>query len=74
MLGSAFNQALSINDEVELLANKLASYNPIALSEMKKTLWKGTEDWRNLLAERAAISGKLVLSEFTKKALQKFKK
>jgi len=41
---------------------------------MKKTVWQGTENWNDLLAERAAISGELVLSEFTKKALLKFKK
>ena len=63
-----------LDKEVEILAEKLASYNPEALSEMKKTLWKGTDNWSNLLAERAEISGKLVLSDFTKKALEKFKK
>ena len=40
---------------------------------MKTVLWKGTENWDTLLNEKAKISGKLVLSEFTKKALQKFK-
>jgi methylglutaconyl-CoA hydratase len=44
------------------------------MKEMKKTFWKGTEHWDELLKERAAISGKLVLSEFTKKAIEKFKK
>ena len=39
---------------------------------MKKTLWKGTQNWDSLLSERAAISGELVLSDFTKKALSKF--
>ncbi|MFM2370198.1 MAG: hypothetical protein RL619_2519 [Bacteroidota bacterium] len=53
---------------------KLASYNPEALLEMKKVLWEGTQDWETLLPERAAISGKLVLSDFTKKALSQFKK
>lgn len=53
---------------------KLASYNPEALLEMKKVLWEGTQDWETLLLERAAISGKLVLSDFTKKALSQFKK
>ena len=53
---------------------KLASYNPQALTEMKKVLWKNTDNWDILLAERAEISGKLVLSDFTKHALQKFKK
>jgi methylglutaconyl-CoA hydratase len=40
---------------------------------MKKVLWQGTEDWDDLLAERAVISGKLVLSEFTKETLKRFK-
>jgi hypothetical protein len=44
-----------------------------ALFEMKKILWEQTEHWDVLLAERAAISGKLVLSDFTKKALEAFK-
>jgi len=56
------------------LAEKLASYNPEALSEIKKVLWEGTEHWNELLYQRAAISGKLVLSDFTKQALSQFKK
>jgi methylglutaconyl-CoA hydratase len=40
---------------------------------MKKILWKGTEHWDHLLLERAAISGRLVLSTFTKNAIEKFK-
>lgn len=67
-------------DQTELdndLANfttKLASYNPEALQQMKKIIWEGTSDWDALLLERAAISGELVLSEFTKNALNQFKK
>nr|WP_294773745.1 enoyl-CoA hydratase/isomerase family protein [uncultured Flavobacterium sp.] len=62
-------------DEVVLaFAKKLASYNPEALTEMKKVFWEGTENWDTLLYERAAISGKLVLSDFTKNALNEFKK
>jgi methylglutaconyl-CoA hydratase len=53
---------------------KLSSYNPEALLEMKKVFWEGTQHWDALLLERAAISGKLVLSDFTKKALSQFKK
>ena len=63
-----------LDKEVELLSEKLASYNPQALTETKKILWENTEDWANLLDKRAAISGELVLSEFTKNALSKFKK
>lgn len=53
---------------------KLASYNPEALSQMKKIIWEDTDNWDTLLLERAAISGELVLSEFTKNALNQFKK
>ena len=63
-----------LDKEVEILSEKLASYNPEALAEMKKALWKGTEHWDTLLIERAETSGKLVLSDFTKNALNKFKK
>ena len=59
---------------MENFTEKLASYNPEALFEMKKVLWKNTEHWDQLLLDRAEITGKLVLSEFTKKALAKFKK
>jgi methylglutaconyl-CoA hydratase len=53
---------------------KLSSYNPEALLEMKKVLWEGTQHWDTLLLDRAAISGKLVLSDFTREALSQFKK
>jgi methylglutaconyl-CoA hydratase len=44
------------------------------MTEMKKIFWHGTEHWDKLLIERAAVSGKLILSEHSKKALSKFKK
>lgn len=74
LYAKVFETLKELDEEVDLLAQKLASYNPDALSEMKKALWKGTENWNTLLAERAAVSGELVLSDFTKKALTKFKK
>lgn len=58
---------------VETLANKLSKSNPGALAELKKIFWKGTDHWSELLLERAAISGELVLSEFTKNAIEAFK-
>jgi methylglutaconyl-CoA hydratase len=58
---------------VEAFAKHLCTYNPEAMLEMKKIFWKGTDDWDNLLTERAAISGRLVLSDFTKETLKKFK-
>ncbi|WP_281637023.1 enoyl-CoA hydratase/isomerase family protein [Flavobacterium marginilacus] len=57
--------------EVDVFSKKLAGYNPEALSEMKKIFWEGTAHWNKLLKERAAISGRLVLSDFTKNALIK---
>jgi methylglutaconyl-CoA hydratase len=57
--------------EVTVFAKKLAGYNPEALAEMKKVFWEGTAHWDKLLKERAMISGKLVLSDFTKNALIK---
>ena len=69
-----FENLHELDSEIELFAQKLASYNPEALYEMKQTLWKDTAHWKELLLKQAAISGELVLSDFTKKALQKFKK
>ncbi|CAM3885078.1 enoyl-CoA hydratase/isomerase family protein [Flavobacterium branchiophilum] len=56
------------------LAQQLCSYNPEAMQQMKHIFWNGTQHWNTLLAERAAISGSLVLSEFTKETLKKFEK
>jgi methylglutaconyl-CoA hydratase len=63
----------NMDEAVYRLANTLAHSNPKAMAEMKKTFWKGTDHWDELLKERAAISGKLVLSEFTRNAINKFK-
>jgi methylglutaconyl-CoA hydratase len=58
---------------VQAFAEHLCTYNPEAMLEMKKIFWRDTDNWDELLAERAAISGRLVLSDFTKEKLQKFK-
>ncbi len=63
----------SMDESVYRLANTLAHSNPLAMAEMKKIFWQGTEHWDELLKERAAISGRLVLSEFTRNAIEKFK-
>ena len=74
LFAKIFESINEMDKEVDYLALKLSQYNPEALKEMKKVLWEGTEHWDILLEERAKISGKLVLSETTKNALQKFKK
>ncbi len=63
----------NMDEAISSLANTLAHSNPLAMAEMKKIFWKGTEHWDELLKERAAISGRLVLSSFTKKFIEKFK-
>ncbi len=65
---------LGLDDSVAKLADKLAHSNPAAMAELKKIFWKGSEEWDTLLPARAAVSGKLVLSDFTRNAINKFKK
>jgi methylglutaconyl-CoA hydratase len=62
-----------MDESIHRLSHHLAHSNPAAMAEMKKIFWKGTEHWDKFLYERAAISGKLVLSHFTKQAIEKFK-
>lgn len=62
-----------LDESIRRLADTLMHSSPEAMSEVKKIFWKGTEHWDKLLIERAAISGKLVLSEFTRSAIEKFK-
>lgn len=69
-----FENQKDLDKEIDILTSKLASYNPLALTAMKKTLWEGTDHWDTLLLQQAEISGELVLSDFTKKALERFKK
>jgi methylglutaconyl-CoA hydratase len=65
--------AAGMDESIHRLANVLMHSSPEAMAEMKKMFWKGTEQWDKLLIERAAISGRLVLSDFTKNAIKKFK-
>ncbi|MFT4061778.1 MAG: enoyl-CoA hydratase/isomerase family protein [Edaphocola sp.] len=63
----------SLDEAVTAMAKQFAQYNPEALTALKRTIWKGTEDWDTLLIERAKISGRLVLSDFTRNAIELFK-
>lgn len=69
-----FDTTEDLDQRLENYSTELSQYNKEALADMKKVLWEGTDNWDSLLYERAAISGRLVLSDFTKKALEKFKK
>jgi len=63
-----------MDQAIATLAARLSTSNPEAMEELKKIFWAGTEHWDKLLLERAGISGRLVLSDFTKNAIAKFKK
>ena len=63
----------TLDEEVLAFAKNLCNYNPEAMAKMKAMFWKGTEDWDSLLIERAQVSGTLVLSDFTKETLKRFK-
>ena len=73
LFAEVFETTEALDEAVTYLAEKLATYNPEALKEMKTVIWKNTEHWDTLLDERAKISGKLVLSKFTKKTLKRFR-
>ncbi|MBP9103148.1 MAG: enoyl-CoA hydratase/isomerase family protein [Chitinophagaceae bacterium] len=62
-----------MDESIRRLAETLAHSSPEAMREMKRICWQGTEHWDKLLMERAAISGRLVLSDFTREAIAKFK-
>mgnify|MGYP000337184499 CR=1 FL=1 len=73
LYSEVFDTAEEMDTAISTLAEKLSSSSPEAMAELKKVLWTGTEDWNELLTERAAISGRLVLSDFTRNAIASFK-
>ncbi len=73
LYADVFESIEKMDKEVEFLALDLSKYNSETLKELKKIFWQHTDGWNDLLEERAEISGKLVLSNYTKLALDKFK-
>lgn len=69
-----YESAEEMDAAIVALSEKLAKSNPEAMTMLKRVFWEGTEKWDVLLKERAAMSGQLVLSEFTKNAINSFKK
>jgi methylglutaconyl-CoA hydratase len=68
-----YDSTEELDEAVKEFTENLCTYNVEAMKEMKSIFWQGTEDWDSLLADRAAISGRLVLSEFTREKLKGFK-
>jgi methylglutaconyl-CoA hydratase len=73
LYAQVYDSTEALDEAVQVFAENLCNYNPEAMAEMKKVMWTGTENWDTLLAERAIISGRLVLSDFTKETLKKHK-
>lgn len=74
LYAAVFENAEEMDTEINRLAMTLAKSSPKAMAALKQTLWRGTEDWDELLSERATISGTLVLSDFAQNAIQGFLK
>ena len=73
LYAETFETIAEMDKAIAILADKLASSNPDAMSMLKKVFWEGTDHWDTLLIERAGMSGKLVLSDFTRNAINAFK-
>jgi len=63
----------ALDQAIDQLANHLLQYNPEALFHIKEMLWYGTDHWNTLLEKRAEISGALILSDFSRHAIQRIK-
>ncbi|MBK8847103.1 MAG: enoyl-CoA hydratase/isomerase family protein [Bacteroidetes bacterium] len=73
MYAHLFDSIAEMDASIDKLACTLAASNPEAMMMLKKIFWQGTENWDTLLTERAGMSGHLVLSDFTRNAINKFK-
>jgi methylglutaconyl-CoA hydratase len=73
LYASVFTNIAELDAAIEKLSTTLAASNPEAMMLLKKAAWTGTEHWDTLLIERAEMSGKLVLSDFTVQAINTFK-
>ena len=74
LFSEVYDSVESMDIAIQTLAEKLAASNPDSMRGLKEVMWEGTDCWDSLLVERAAMSGKRVLSEFTRNTLTKLKK
>ncbi|HMG15413.1 MAG TPA: enoyl-CoA hydratase/isomerase family protein [Saprospiraceae bacterium] len=69
-----YDSTVDMDAAIQLLCQQLVLSNPEAMRMLKKVFWEGTDEWDELLEKRAEKSGKLVLSDFTRNAIEKFKR
>jgi methylglutaconyl-CoA hydratase len=73
LYSNTYEDAETMDQAIDQLIQQLLKSNPEAMMELKRIFWQGTENWDQLLMERASISGRLVLSDFTRNAISAFK-
>ncbi len=73
LFAEVYETAEEMDVAIQTLAEKLASSNPDSMRGLKQVMWEGMDHWDNLLLERAAMSGRWVLSDFTRKTLARLK-
>jgi methylglutaconyl-CoA hydratase len=62
LFADLYTDEAELDRAIDQLVTTLLGSNPDAMAEMKKMFWQGTDHWEDLLPQRAAISGRLVLS------------
>ncbi|MBK8701498.1 MAG: enoyl-CoA hydratase/isomerase family protein [Saprospiraceae bacterium] len=72
LYSNVFDNTEDMDTYIETLIAKMLTYHPAALTDLKRIFWEGTENWDDLLNERAAISGQLLLSDFSRTAIAGF--
>ncbi len=73
LFNEVFETVEQVDAYIQHFTQILVNSNPAAIRQLKQIFWQGTEHWSQLLDERAAMSGQLVLSDFTKNAIAAFK-
>ena len=72
-----YNKVFKTKEELKAatqeFSEQLSKYSPEAMQNLKSIFWENAANWDEIMPQRAAMSGKLVLSEFTKETLNKFK-
>ncbi len=64
MFSEVFKTTELLDDYVDKYIKSLSSYSPVAIREIKKMLWHGTESWDSLMEKRAEISGELAMKNY----------
>lgn len=70
LFNEVFESIEQLDAYIDHFSQKLLSSSPDALSALKQILWSGTEDWDQLLDQRAGISGKLVITAAAQQAIK----